>query len=201
MFFSRKLISFGFVAAMVVVGLIGTRAQAQESGYQTIDGTRVYTKIDHASQQATFSNECGSQTISRSALQAGAKPTNIIPCPRPQARETPRESPSSRDADTGLLWGAIAAGIQTGRVSVGSALNHSSESAARNAAIRKCEENGISCKSVGTFTKCGFVTVSKNAENVAWGAGPTAQAAYNNCYSKVVGGNCDPHTIGGCNKN
>lgn len=61
-------------------------AHAQESGHQVINGTRVFTQIDHANQRATFSNECGRQTISRSALQAGAIPDQIIPCPRPTTR-------------------------------------------------------------------------------------------------------------------
>jgi hypothetical protein len=58
-------------------------ASAQESGYQVIQGTRVFTQIDHSADTATFSNACGSQTISHSDLAAGAIPTNIIPCPRP----------------------------------------------------------------------------------------------------------------------
>jgi hypothetical protein len=56
-----------------------------ESGYQTINGTRVFTVIDHASRTATFSNECGSQTLTQSQLQGGAIPDQIIPCPRPAA--------------------------------------------------------------------------------------------------------------------
>ena len=56
-----------------------------QSGYQTINGTRVLTEIDQSRGVATFSNDCGSQTLTQSQLQNGALPTNIIPCPRPSA--------------------------------------------------------------------------------------------------------------------
>lgn len=62
------------------------------SGYQVIDGTRVYTEIFESQGYAKFSNSCGSQTISQRELQAGAKPYNIIPCPRS------RSSPPSNDS-------------------------------------------------------------------------------------------------------
>ncbi|TXN22149.1 hypothetical protein [Methylobacterium sp. WL9] len=53
-----------------------------ESGYQTIRGTRVYTVIDQSAGVATFSNECGSQTLTQRQLQSGSIPSQIIPCPR-----------------------------------------------------------------------------------------------------------------------
>ena len=65
---------------------------SQESGYQIINGTRVFTQIDHASDTATFSNECGSLTISHRDLGNGAIPDRIIPCPRPKAPTGPRPS-------------------------------------------------------------------------------------------------------------
>lgn len=71
-------------------------ASAQESGYQVIQGTRVFTQIDHEADTATFSNACGSQTISHSDLAAGAIPTNIIPCPRPSASSASSATPSPR---------------------------------------------------------------------------------------------------------
>jgi hypothetical protein len=78
------------LAAAVIVALaLAGRAVAQESGYQTIQGTRVFTQIDHAADTATFSNACGSQTISHRDLAAGAIPTNIIPCPRPNSAAPP----------------------------------------------------------------------------------------------------------------
>jgi hypothetical protein len=70
--------------AIFLLGLaVSDRAMAQ-SGYQTINGTRVLTEINQAGGYATFSNECGSQVLTQSQLQRGAIPTDIIPCPRPQ---------------------------------------------------------------------------------------------------------------------
>ena len=51
-----------------------------ESGYQVIQGTRVFTEIDHGRGVATFSNSCGSQTLTQRELQQGAIPSRIIPC-------------------------------------------------------------------------------------------------------------------------
>jgi hypothetical protein len=73
---------------LAVAGLMGLvcfadTAEAQ-SGYQTINGTRVFTEINQAGGYATFSNDCGSQTLTQSQLQNGAVPNNIIPCPRYQ---------------------------------------------------------------------------------------------------------------------
>src|SRR5580704_12277136 len=70
-------------------------AAAQESGYQTIRGTRVFTQINHAACVATFSNECGSQTLTQGQLQNGAYPDQIIPCPRPSANPAPTRIPSA----------------------------------------------------------------------------------------------------------
>ncbi len=53
-----------------------------ESGYQVVHGTRVFTVVNRRGTAATFSNACGSQTLTRRAIQAGALPTRIIPCPR-----------------------------------------------------------------------------------------------------------------------
>jgi hypothetical protein len=71
--------------ALTFFACVTDGARAQESGYQVIQGTRVFTQIDHAADTATFSNACGSQTISHRDLAAGAIPRNIIPCPRPSA--------------------------------------------------------------------------------------------------------------------
>jgi hypothetical protein len=62
----------------------GTTARAQ-SGAQTINGTMVYTEVDRSRGVATFSNNCGSQTLTQRELQAGAIPSDIIPCPRPSS--------------------------------------------------------------------------------------------------------------------
>lgn len=63
-----------------------------QSGYQTINGTRVFTQVDQARGVATFSNDCGSQTLTQGQLQAGAIPDQIIPCPRPQSSSRPSRS-------------------------------------------------------------------------------------------------------------
>ena len=63
-----------------VVWVVSIVVATAESGYQIIRGTQVYTVIDHARGVATFSNECGSQTLSQAQLQAGAYPDKIIPC-------------------------------------------------------------------------------------------------------------------------
>jgi hypothetical protein len=56
-----------------------------QSGNQTINGTQVFTVIDQGRGVATFSNDCGSQTLTQGELQGGAIPSEIIPCPRPMA--------------------------------------------------------------------------------------------------------------------
>lgn len=85
------------IVAAILVCLASFVAHA-ESGYQVIDGTRVFTVIDRARGVATFSNDCGSQTLTQGQLQAGAKPTRIIPCPRPSQpqRSTSGSSTSSQ---------------------------------------------------------------------------------------------------------
>ena len=69
------------MTALVMLGSIGAKA---ESGDQEIEGTWVHTVIDHERGVAIFSNECGSQTLTQGQLQAGAIPSDIIPCPRPR---------------------------------------------------------------------------------------------------------------------
>lgn len=73
------------LAAMFVFGLSVAGPARAESGYQTINGTRVFTEIDRSRGVATFSNDCGSQTLTQRQLQAGAIPDDIIPCPRRRA--------------------------------------------------------------------------------------------------------------------
>lgn len=68
-----------------------------QSGYQLINGTRVFTEIDQARGVATFSNDCGSQTLTQGQLQAGAIPDQIIPCPRPQRPNPPRQTNAFND--------------------------------------------------------------------------------------------------------
>jgi hypothetical protein len=59
-------------------------------------GDTVFTQIDHAAGVATFSNDCGSQTLTQGQLQRGAYPDQIIPCPRPSSNPVSRPAPSGR---------------------------------------------------------------------------------------------------------
>jgi hypothetical protein len=72
-----------FMAGAVLVSLQLFDSALAQSGYQTINGTQVFTVIDQGRGVATFSNSCGSQSLTQRQLQAGAIPTDIIPCPRP----------------------------------------------------------------------------------------------------------------------
>ena len=70
-----------------------------QSGYQVINGTRVFTSVDQQGGVATFSNDCGSQTLTQHQLQQGAIPTDIIPCPRPgQGSSSSSPPPQSIDS-------------------------------------------------------------------------------------------------------
>ncbi len=91
---AMRLLAIASITFGLPAGFCET-SQAQDSGYQVIQGTRVFTRIDYAADNATFSNECGSQTISHRDLGAGAIPTNIIPCPRPSAPKPPPAPPPS----------------------------------------------------------------------------------------------------------
>src|SRR4051794_2187357 len=66
-----------------------------ESGYQVVHGTRVFTVVNRRGTAATFSNACGSQTLTRRAIQAGALPNRIIPCPRPRHQAPARSRPNA----------------------------------------------------------------------------------------------------------
>jgi hypothetical protein len=78
------------VLCLTMLALLATAPAHAQSGYQVIQGTRVFTVIDPARGVATFSNSCGSQTLTQAQLQAGAIPDGIIPCPRfPSARQAP----------------------------------------------------------------------------------------------------------------
>jgi hypothetical protein len=199
-------VPFAGIALIAVIAtlLSGAASGAEfiESGTQVIDGTRVNTTVYHERGYATFSNDCGSQDISQSALQRGAKPTEIIPCPRASAK--PRSKGKSKQ-----LWGAIAAGLdegnlfRRGRVSVGAATNFESEQAASNSALESCRSNGVtSCRVVGTFTGCGYATTSTdNSKPLVWTTGQDSQEVYQRCYDQISAGNCNHPPIGGCNAN
>lgn len=84
-------------AAILGALTIGVAPANAESGYQTIQGTRVFTVIDHNAGVATFSNDCGSQTLTQRQLQAGAIPSQIMPCPRSTSQPQPQNPPISND--------------------------------------------------------------------------------------------------------
>lgn len=85
--FICQRLCFTLIGVGIVTEFFAVSACAQ-SGYQTINGTRVYTVVDQARGVATFSNDCGSQTLTQRQLQAGAIPSNIIPCPRSRGHES-----------------------------------------------------------------------------------------------------------------
>jgi hypothetical protein len=183
------------------------------SGDQVIDGTKVHTEVYEDQGYAIFRNSCGSQRISQRELQRGAKPYNIIPCPRPRSAPQSENAPPARNTPPARRapaapsrprqWAAVAAGIQEGFLGLGASHvsagygTGGSRNAASNNAVRACQRNGISCKVVETWnTGCYYITTG-GGDRVAWGAGPTAQRAYDSC-SKYNGVNCDTNTIGGC---
>lgn len=194
----------GVVLAVLLAGVSPGAAENIESGYQTIQGTRVYTNVYHERGYATFENDCGKQRLTQRELQQGAIPSNIIPCPRPGSQTNTKPSDKSPGKKK-RLWSAVAAGIDNGflgvrsKVSIGLGQDYSTRAEAERAAVKACKKNISSCKVVTAWNSgCYYITVSENADNVAWGAGPTAQAAYNECYRRVQGGNCSTETLGGC---
>jgi hypothetical protein len=54
-------------------------------GDQVINNTPVFTIVMPSLGIATFSNDCGIQTLTQTELQAGALPSQIIPCPNERA--------------------------------------------------------------------------------------------------------------------
>jgi tetratricopeptide (TPR) repeat protein len=81
----RALVHFVVIFIAWLAVLLDPANSLAQSGPQTINGTAVYTEIDQARGVATFSNDCGSQTLTQGQLQAGAIPSQIIPCPRPNS--------------------------------------------------------------------------------------------------------------------
>lgn len=99
----------GFVLCTILFSLTGSLSPSlslAQSGYEIINGTRVFTVVDQAAGVATFSNDCGSQTLTQTQLQQGAIPTDIIPCPRPQEQRSapePTPLPSTEASDSRQL--------------------------------------------------------------------------------------------------
>ncbi len=207
LFSSMRCVSGGLLS-LIVLGAMPAFAEFIERGAQIIDGTRVNTAVYHERGYAVFSNECGSQQISQSALQGGAKPTKIIPCPRNstnKATESYDDAPSQTAPRKKRLWSAVAAGLNEGFLGIGASVgiglgsDHPTRVAAERAAVNQCKKYVSSCSVVGAWNSgCYYITLSDGAENVAWGAGSTPQAAYDNCFSRVRGGGCRTDVLGGC---
>jgi hypothetical protein len=96
---------------VVIAALINSDPAVGQSGEQTINGTRVYTEIDQARGVATFSNQCGSQTLTQQELQAGAIPSQIIPCPRPHTASKSQPANIERELkEFQRIWEELRAG-------------------------------------------------------------------------------------------
>ncbi|HXR85833.1 MAG TPA: hypothetical protein VN728_02630 [Stellaceae bacterium] len=79
-----KRLALPFAVSVILFGGLQGETASAASGDQIIHGTWVHTDVDEGRGIATFSNACGSQTLTQTQLQRGAIPENIIPCPRPE---------------------------------------------------------------------------------------------------------------------
>jgi hypothetical protein len=85
-----------FVITIFVALLGASRAQAQSGcGNYVINGTQVRECFTNGNNYVTFSNSCGTQTLTHDQLHAGAIPSQIVPCPRTQ------NQPQSSSCPTG----------------------------------------------------------------------------------------------------
>jgi hypothetical protein len=103
-------------------------------------------------------------------------------------------------AEDDHLWGALAAGLTTTRVAVGSAIKFATKAEAEAGALKACREQGVpGCKVVDTFTGCGYITTGTNqsARRVGWGSGPSPAAATASCRKRGL--SCNKEPKGGCN--
>ena len=66
-----------------VSAMQGKPDTSRKIGDTTIAGAQVHIEIDVASENATFSNSCGTQMLTQRQLQNNAVPDRILPCPRP----------------------------------------------------------------------------------------------------------------------
>ena len=199
MFFRKQ--SCRLAAAVLAAMLTTAPAHAEwvDNGDQVIDGTQMHTTVYHDRGYAVFSNSCGSQRLTQSELQGGAKPTDIIPCPRPDSTAA---NPPPTTAPTQRLWAAVAAGLDNGflgigsKVGVGLGQDYSTKADAEAGALQSCRKRVSGCKIVGSWnTGCYYITTG-NGGGVAWGSGRTAQDAYDACRSRVT--NCNTNAIGRC---
>jgi hypothetical protein len=211
MFLRNKVCALAIACAAMAALTMPSAAEWIDSGDQVIDGTSMHTTVYHDRGYAVFENECGSQRLTQSELQGGAKPTDIIPCPRDTADADTSSEPSAEPSPEPSrprkrLWAAVAAGLESGglfgraHVSAGLSQDKETRAEAEAGAVRACEKNVSSCEVVTAWNSgCYYITVSTDGSNpVAWGSGPTAQDAYNECYKRVREGNCDTQTLGGC---
>ena len=73
------------LALLLAAGPLTIRTGYAQSGCGTyvIQGTQVQECYSAQNNYVTFSNSCGSQSLTQSQMQAGAIPNQIVPCPRP----------------------------------------------------------------------------------------------------------------------
>ena len=83
---AARIHALTFFSLLILVSCGFAKSVKAQSGEQVINGTRVFTVIDQSRGVATFSNQCGSQTLTQRQLQQGAIPSDIIPCPRPRSQ-------------------------------------------------------------------------------------------------------------------
>jgi len=188
--------SLSRIATTLLLFLVASAAASAEET-MSINGTQLKVTTDYGRDVVIFNNDCGTQTLSRQQLLQGAIPSDLVPCPRSgQATQAP---PAYSPDTSGTRWGAVAAGVDGWMVGAGTALQMNSETEARNSALASCRSTGIaSCKVQGTFTGCGYISISTRGSDPSWGMGPTPSDAYDACYSRLVHGNCKA-AIGGCN--
>ena len=101
------------------------------------------------------------------------------------------------------LWSAVAAGFDKGflgmtskEVSIGIGRDYATREEAERAAKKACRKNVKKCKIVGAWNSGCYWITSGRGGGVAWGAGKTPQAAYDQCRSRVT--NCDTTPLGKC---
>jgi hypothetical protein len=184
--FSILLQRIVFLAILVAVLYSGDVDARQDTGYQTIQGTRVFTIVDHNKKIATFTNDCGSQVLSQRQLQQGAIPTDIIPCPR-----SSRAKPPSGQRDGGY-YGEIAVSTVENDLSWGAANNYRSSKEAADAALAACRKRTSSCKLVGGFANggCGVLATGRSSRGTTWAIGSDRSEVMNRCRSGYGGNNC-----------
>lgn len=141
---------------------------------------------------------CAIACVRSMASTPPAKPAPVTNTPAPVISTPPA---TSQDQPAPTHWGAIAAGIDPagmdGHVGVGWAIGES-QTAAQQAALAQCKNQGISsCKIVTIYNEgCGYITTGSNESGeYGWGSGASAERAVRTCSSQ--GFTCQK-PIGGC---